>query len=361
MELERFTVIGAGNGGCAIAADMTLAGHDVILFEFPEFQSKFDKILDEQAITIKGVAREGKARLYLATTDIEKALNDVELIIVSMPGFGHARLAKEIAPLLKKDQVIIFIPGGLGSFFLLKELKTLNKPNHVIVGETVTLPYAARLSGPNEVSIFITSINNPFAALPAEKTIAIVNDLQKLYGDISPAKDILDVALNNLNPFTHPGPAILSTSRIELADEFWLYREAMTPSVKKVMVAMDRERIAIREGAGYGPPHYGMEKSGANECFEDYFGKGGKEKAGYLLKGPLNMKERYITEDIMNLVLFATLGQKIGVKTPIMNAFIALASVINDTDYIKEGMSLEQLGLKDMSLDEIKHIFRKGM
>lgn len=361
MNLERFTVIGAGNGGCAIAADMTLAGHEVILFEFPDFQTKFQKILDEQAITIKGVAREGKAELYLATTDLDEAINDVELIIVSMPGFGHAKLAKELAPLLKKDQTVIYIPGGLGSFTLLQELKSINRPNHVIVGETVTLPYAARLSGPNEVSIFIISIHNPFAALPAQNTNNLVNNLQELYGDISPARDILDVALNNLNPFTHPGPAILSTSRIEFADEFWLYREAMTPSVRRVMVAMDRERIAIREAAGYGPPHYDMEKSEAKECFEDYFGKGGKAKAGYLLKGPLSMDERYITEDIMNLALFASLGQKVGVETPIMNAFISLASVINDTDYQKEGMSLDRLGLGKLSLDEIRQTFQEGL
>jgi opine dehydrogenase len=217
------------------------------------------------------------------------------------------------------------------------------------------LPYAARFSGPSEVSIFIKAIHNPAAAIPAEKTAIVVKALQELYPEISPAQDVLDVALNNLNPSTHVVPSILSTSRIELAEEFWLYREGMTPSVQKVMVALDQERIAVREAAGYGQPHYGMEKSGAKECFEDYFGKGGKEKAGYQLKGPLHMKERYITEDIpYGLVFFASLGDKLGVDTPIIDAFIRIASVINETDYMKEGLNLERLGFQNLGLDEIK-------
>lgn len=361
MDVKRFAMIGAGNAGCGIAADMTLAGFEVKLFEFPEFKSTFQKILDEQAIWIKGEANVGIARLF-ATTDLREAVSDVQLILVSIPSFGHGKLVRELAPLLKDDQVVIFIPGSFGSFLFLKTLKEICPEKRTVVGETATLPYAARFSGPSEVSIFIKAIHNPAAAIPAEKTAIVVKALQELYPEISPAQDVLDVALNNLNPSTHVVPSILSTSRIELAEEFWLYREGMTPSVQKVMVALDQERIAVREAAGYGQPHYGMEKSGAKECFEDYFGKGGKEKAGYQLKGPLHMEERYITEDIpYGLTFFASLGDKLGVETPLMDAFIRIASVINETNYMKEGLNLERLGLQDLSLEEIKRKVREGV
>jgi len=361
MEVKRFAVIGAGNAGCAIAADKALDGFEVRLFEFPEFKSKFQKILDEQAIRINGEANNGLARVF-ATTDLEEAVRDVELILVSMPAFGHSKVAKEMGPLLRDGQVVILIPGGFGSFTLFKALREMNPWKKIVVGETATLPYAARLSNENEVSIYIKAIVNPAATIPAQKTAPIVKDLQKLYPDISPAVDVLDVALNNLNPSTHAVPSILSTSRIELAQEFWLYREGMTPSVQKVMVALDNERIAVREAAGYGPPHYDMKKSAASECFEDYFGKGGKVKAGYNLKGPLDMKERYITEDIpYGLVFFASIGDKVGVETPLMDAFIRIASVINDTDYMREGLNLERLGLQDLTIAEIKKKVGEGI
>jgi len=361
MDVKKFAVIGAGNAGCAIAADMTLAGFEVKLFEFPEFKQRFQKILNEQAIHIKGEANEGKSRLF-ATLKLQEAVKDVQLILISMPSFGHPRLTEELIPLLEEGQVVIFMPGGFGSFSFLKALRTIRPRKRVIVGETATLPYAARLSGPDEVTIFIKSVHNPAATIPATETGGIVKSLRKLYPDISAARDVLDVALNNLNPSTHVAPSILSTSRVETADEFWLYREGMSPSVQKVMVAVDDERIAVREALGYGPPHYDLKKSGARECFEDFFGKGGKEKAGYNLKGPLDMRERYVTEDIpYGLVFFASWGDKVGVDTPVIDALIRIASIINDADYMSDGLTLHRLGLQDLSLEEIKEMVRVGM
>jgi len=360
MDVKKFAVIGAGNAGCAIAADMALAGFEVRLFEFPQFKERFQKILDEQAIHIRGEANVGKARLF-ATLELQKVVKDVELILVSMPSFGHPRLAEELIPLLEDGQAVIFMPGGFGSFSFLKTLRTISPRKKVIVGETATLPYAARLSGPNEVTVFLKSILNPAATIPTVKTEEIVQSLRRLYPDISAARDVLDVALSNLNPSIHAAPSILSTSRVEMADEFWLYREGMSPSVQKVMVAVDNERIAVREALGYGPPHYDLKKSGARECFEDFFGKGGKEKAGYNLKGPLDMKERYITEDIpYGLVFFASWGDQVGIDTPLMDALIRIASVINDTDYMKEGFTLKSLGLQDLGHEEIIRRIREG-
>ena len=361
MEMKGFAVIGAGNAGCAIAADMTLAGFEVNLFEFPQFEERFERILDEQAIMITGEGNEGRADLHLATTNLQEAIRDIQLILVSIPAFGHATLAQELAPLLREDHVVVFIPGGFGSFVFLNALKAVKPKGKIIVGETATLPYAARLSGPNEVHVFLKAILNPFASIPVDRTESLAKDLRRLYPEITPAQDVLDVALNNLNPSIHPVPSILSTSRVELADEFWLYREGMTASVEKVMVALDNERIAVREAAGYGPPHYDLKKSEGSECFEDYFGKGGKVKAGHNLKGPLDMKERYVTEDIpYGLVFFASLGDKLGIDTPIMDAIINIASVINGADYAREGLNLERLGLQDLSLNEIKQRIRHG-
>ena len=42
---EKITIIGAGAGGSAIAADLTLAGWDVSLFEFPQFKENIEAII----------------------------------------------------------------------------------------------------------------------------------------------------------------------------------------------------------------------------------------------------------------------------------------------------------------------------
>jgi len=42
---KEICIIGAGNGGSAIAGDMTLAGHRCRLFEFPEYAENIKPII----------------------------------------------------------------------------------------------------------------------------------------------------------------------------------------------------------------------------------------------------------------------------------------------------------------------------
>lgn len=44
MKIE-IAVIGAGNGGSAMAGDMTPAGHRCRLFEFPEYEDSIEPIM----------------------------------------------------------------------------------------------------------------------------------------------------------------------------------------------------------------------------------------------------------------------------------------------------------------------------
>jgi glycerol-3-phosphate dehydrogenase len=50
----KIAVLGAGHGGVA-AADMTLAGHEVRLFQIPSFIETFQKIKEAREINIVGV------------------------------------------------------------------------------------------------------------------------------------------------------------------------------------------------------------------------------------------------------------------------------------------------------------------
>ena len=44
MGFRKITIIGAGNGGFAAAADLTMRGHQVTLFEMPEFADSIREI-----------------------------------------------------------------------------------------------------------------------------------------------------------------------------------------------------------------------------------------------------------------------------------------------------------------------------
>ena len=76
-------VVGAGNGGSAIAGDMTLAGHACRLFEFPEYAENLKPISDRGGTEVTGIARTGFARLALATFDSGDAVRGADAIMVT--------------------------------------------------------------------------------------------------------------------------------------------------------------------------------------------------------------------------------------------------------------------------------------
>jgi opine dehydrogenase len=103
MEKDLIAVLGGGNGGHAVAANLSLAGFRVNFFELPQFASSFDRVLRTKEIRIEGVSIDGVAKLNTATTDIQQALTDAEIIFVVTPAFGHRAMAEACAPFARTD------------------------------------------------------------------------------------------------------------------------------------------------------------------------------------------------------------------------------------------------------------------
>lgn len=358
---ETIAVLGAGNGGCAISAHLVMSGHQVNLFEIPELAEAFQPIRDKKEIVISGKAENGIARLNMATTDIGEAVGGVETIFVCVPAFGYKRIAELLAPMLASGQLVAFVPGCFATIYCLEEMNRQGIDADVTFAEAVTLPYAARLKSRKEVSIAGTARILPVGVFPAKRTEPVVQKLQQYYPQIIASRDILDAALNNLNPVTHPAPVIMSTSAIERSDDFYLYRDGITDSVKTVMMAMDRERIEVRKACGINTPHYGYHQFEPFEVLEDYFGKGGLVEIGYKLKGPSTMTDRYITDDVpYGLVFYSVVGKKVGVKTPVCDAIINLASAVNQENYWQTGANMEKTFVGSWSIDKLTKFLFEG-
>lgn len=355
----RFVILGAGHGGVAMSADLTRAGHQVNLFQVPKFEEGFKKIKETQSIIYSGVFGEGTAQLNKATTNIGEAMEDVEHVIIVAPAFAQEDLADLCIPYLKEGQTVFVVPGGFGSFIISKKIAQSGRKGFT-VAETSTLPYGTRMEGDNKIKVHIRTVNLPMGVIPSTKTAETVGLFKKLFPETTACGNALDAALSNTNPIIHVSPSILNTGRIEFADDFYLYREGMTPSVRRVMVAADRERIAVRKALNMGEPHYALDPE-SNDVFKNQFGPGALE-AGQKMRGPLAVTDRYITEDVpFGLVFYASMGRLAGVETPICNALIHMASVINNTDYFNTGRNLKSMGLNEGDRKELLEFLEKGV
>jgi opine dehydrogenase len=360
-------VLGGGNGGHAVAADLSLAGFKVNLYELPQFAGGlFSETLKRGEVELLGKVGEGTVRINKVTTEISEALRDAEIVIVTVPAFGHKTFAELCASQLKKGlgevKTVVVMAGDAGSLEFYKVFKEAGI--HLSVSETATLPYGCRLVGPAKVMMYITAKMLPTGVIPAEKTESVIDLFKQLYRATVPCKNVIEAAINNPNMVTHPAATLLNVGRIEYAKgEFWLYKEGITPSVARVYDALDAEKQAICRVLGLkifecGEPLPEMDRIIRMGLL---FGAGSWEEAGVKMKGPTTVRDRYVTEDVpYGLVFTSSLADMIGVPTPVMKAIITLFSVINQTDYFKEGRTVEKLGLGGLSLQELDNYLTKG-
>jgi opine dehydrogenase len=63
----------------------------------------------------------------------------------------------------------------------------------------------------------------------------------------------------------------------------------------------------------------------------------------------------------MSLVPMVSIGNQLGVGTPTLSALVHVASVIHQTDYWKEGRTMDRVGLAGKSVEEIRLLAVKGV
>jgi opine dehydrogenase len=361
--MMRVTVIGAGNGGLAAAADLSLRKFAVTLFEHPAFAGSISLIKEKGIIGLSTLPSTGLAggfaQLERVTTDIKEAIWDADVVLVVVPAFAHGAMAKEMAPYLKRDQTVVLMPGGFGgSIIFWKHLKEGNQSSTVLLGETSTLPYACRKL--DSASVWIRGRKNTFdlAAYPSPNTDRVLATVNVLYPAARKAYNILETGLNNLNPFIHPPIVLMNVGSTERKNRILFYHEGITTSVERLIQGLDGERRAL--GKAFGLPlepahqilldHYGPQGAAGKSFME----VAGQNPIYQWSEMPANIDSRYLTEDIpMNLMPICSLARQVGTPSRVMESVITITEQVLGRDLSKEARTLRELGLEGLAADKI--------
>ena len=152
--MNTFTVIGAGNGGKATAADLALQGKGVRLFEFPEFAANIEELSRQPWLAATGDVH-GRAPLQCVTSDLAEAVAGTDAIVVVTQAAAHQRVARELAPLVRPDQLVLLNPGSTGgSLEFARVFREQGIRELPLLGETGTLTYGCRGAGAN-VNVYL--------------------------------------------------------------------------------------------------------------------------------------------------------------------------------------------------------------
>jgi opine dehydrogenase len=346
MIKPRFAIIGAGNGGHAFAAHLTLLGYQVNLYDIDPKRVQELKVTGN--IQAKG-AVEGEASIHLITNDIGKAVQGTDVIMIVIPSVYHASIAKAMAPYLADNQIIVLNPGATGGALEVRNvLQQEGCKATTIIAETNTLLYACRSPKAGEVIIGGIKERVCIATLPSGKTKQVTALLNTAFPQFYPVPSVMMTSLENVNAMLHPAPTILNAGRIESKQAFKYYVDGVTPSVAELIEKMDRERLQIGKALGADLPSL-------SEWYNFSYGVDGEtlydriQNVGAYadIQGSSSLDTRYLFEDIpTGLVPLSELGKAVGVETPTINAIIELGNTMLKRNFREEGRSLKKLGLE---------------
>ncbi len=364
MKKIKWAIIGAGNGGQALAGHLGKLGYEVKIYD--PFNEVIDVIKKQGGIKLGGI-EEGFGKVKLATTNIKDAIEDTDIIMVINPSIYHRSIAEKCAPYIKKEQIVFLHPGAtFGAFAFKKALEDFGFKEDIIIAESNTLIYATRSPEPGKADILGKKNRILVSALPGNKTDEVIKLLKEAYEEVEATNNVLSTSIDNTNPVVHCAPTILSASWIESDEEWYFYHSAISETVGKFIQKIDDERLEIGKALGLveNEDLFSVIKQYEIEynVKEDTISKAVKNTEAYKdLKGPKSLYVRYLLEDIpMGLIPLASVGKLLGIDTEYMDITIRMAELLLDKNLHKDARTAENLGLKGMNKEEIIEFARTG-
>lgn len=359
--IVKISVLGSGNGGCALAFDWAQQGHDVYLFDFEEYSTNIEGINKKGSLTSTGML-EGTVKLKYAGHDIKTVIQGADIIFVVGPAFSTEPFAKISKQYLEKGQVIVVCPSSCGGSIVFKNALDISLENEDYrIAETSTLPYAVRVTEPGNINVFLKLKDGLYiAATPKKDTDKVYDLLKGVYPCLIKAENILQTTLQNGNPVIHPSVTLLNAALVQRTNgDFYFYEEGVTPAVGNLIEALDKERIEMGKKLGLEilpDPIIGVNQGYMGEAT---YGKGYSEAPGFKgIKAGPSLDYRFFTEDVAyGLVFLSDLGKHIEVETPSIDAVIQIVSVLMSKDYKEEkNRTMETLKLDQYDIEKLKDI-----
>jgi opine dehydrogenase len=367
MSIQKIAVLGAGNGGCAAAADLTLRGFEVRLFSRSE--STIARLANRGEIELIENGGKKSAAPYFMSPHLPPVVQGADLIIIATPAVGHEYLAQQLAKYVVDGQRILLNPGHTGgSLHCANLLRQLGCEADVKICETVTLTYICRMPEPGKVEIYRRTTNLRCAAFPGKHTAHVVKEMQEIFPNVTPAAHALETGFSNINAIMHPAGMLGNAGWIEKSGgDFLWYHEGITPAIGKWIDVVDAERVAIVHALGLVPLRFvdifheaGLTSDAGRKSGSAYQAIHESEP-NRTIKSPPSLDHRYLKEDVgFGLVPMVEIGKLLGAKTPVMDALITLASAALGVDFREDGLTLKKMGLAGVTRDALPKLLQEG-
>ena len=359
--MDKIAVLGTGNSGLALAADLTLRGFPVNLGNLPQFASRVEALRKSGGIRLQEHGQKTLVKIHRIGTDLPKLIGGVSHIFIAVPAYRHELFIRAIAPLLEDHQYLVFISYfGALRFGHWQEKYRIRAD--VIPVEAQSLPYTARRTAADTIHIIERKKRLFASALPARKNAEFCRSIAGIFPEITAADTVLFSSLNNFNAVINPPLMLANAERIAsgVAPDWNLYAHGISEPVAQKILDVDRERIQLAGRFQTRAIPFAqalLQLPAGAECNAEQFCHAIKNHLKLTdprVPCPRSPDHRYLTENIpFALVPFLTLAELAEIATPALRSVVDSASQILQRDFYAEGAKARELDIAGFSIPQL--------
>lgn len=367
----KIAILGGGNGAFIAASELSLRGFNVNLCEVPELENNIQIAKKRGGIDLEVKANTGFqggfAQLNKIGTDIKDAVIDRDIIFVIVPSFAQKRFVEWGAEYFSPEQILVLEPGNFGGALEAAQiLKNKNIKKFPILVEFAGMIYSGFKKDSGSVWVSGLKRELGMAAYPDTLTGRALDKLQKIYPGLERMNTVLETGLSNGNTILHAPILALNAGWVEQEDmDFLFYWQGCTPSVGRIVQEVDDERMALGEKLGIKlittkdkVMKYYEEQGAKGDTLQEILQTNPVYEWDY---APKNFQHRFFLEDIpYGMVPMENLGDILVVETPLISAIISIGSRLTNKNLRANARSLEKLGFKDFTKEELLEQVRTG-
>ena len=334
----RIAIAGAGAVARAYAVMLAQDGHRVTMWSPRGGTSDV-----RDRLRAKGLV---DGEFEVATSATAESIAGADAVLVALPATAYAATFPDIARYLDSRQTV-FVGGALSlSPLWLAELAAAKGVEPLVVASGTTV--ATARTNPGGVSVNTIRTRVSIASLPVARSHDALDAMIALFGDrFDLAQDVLAVTLANINPVAHAAMALTNLTRIEHA-EAWPQYHFLTPSVARLVEAMDRERCAVAAAFGRDvlpiEAHFQRSFDVRQSTLAAIAAELHRRRGGPT--GPTTLDTRFVLEDVpYGLVFNAALGRIVNAATEVTDATVTMISTLYGRDFRSENPLIELLSL----------------
>ena len=354
---ELWVVIGAGMGGKGLVGQLGAEGFRLRLHDISEDMISAMRV--SGGLHISGRSCDF-VPLELVTSDLGAALDGAKVILVSTYGTVHAELATQMAPHLREGQIIVLFQGNFaGAHLFRRALEQAGAKANILVAEMDAYPYSLAIHAPDRVEMLKVKAKWQIVASPVEQTAQVLQEIGWAFPGARAAASVLNTGFTEMGGMFHSAAMVTNVGRVEDANSYNFYATNMVPSVCKLLEKMDAERVAVAAAYSVTIPNvrtwlretFGIDKPTLHEALQQM-----AVTRYRTAPAPKSLTHRYLVQDVgCILVPISELGRVAGVPTPATDTVIAMADLLTDREFRKEGRNLKSLGWAGKTVAEIAH------